>query len=115
MLFLTFSFLLVSVYLRGAADRLRRKRKEEILPEIIAEITTIICADLDASKVHFPLLDLSGHCSNLSRALSLSSPEHTDESAGSCSGESSSWLPRESVKVSLFSKFRSTALSVSND
>jgi len=44
--------------------------------------TYIICAESWLHQSPFPSLDLSSRCSNLNRALS---PEHADESAGSCS------------------------------
>jgi hypothetical protein len=50
-------------------------------------IATIIWDDNWAHQSPFPSWDLSSRCSNLSRALNR---EHADESAGFCSGGSSS-------------------------
>ena len=50
-LFLTISIPLVSVYLRVAVDGPRRKRKEEILPEI----TAIICIESEPLQILLPV------------------------------------------------------------
>jgi hypothetical protein len=69
----------------------------------LPNLTTIISDDNWAQQSPFPSLDLSSRCSNLSRALS---PEHANESAGSCSRDP--FLPpRESVIVSILFRYKS--------
>jgi hypothetical protein len=78
-----FCWLILTLIDRRAAPLTNRVKSEK--EKILSETTIIIYTESYPHQSPFPSLDLSSRCSNLSWALS---PEHANESAGSCSGGS---------------------------